>query len=142
MKAMVRQANDVPGAARSQALRDLDTFRQFLTGSSFYALFDAPWAPLYIAVLALLHPLLGIIGLACALILLVLALINEWLTGRLLGEAARRPAGTMVSPKRRCAIRMRSRRWAWLTRFYGAGARTGMACWRRRLRRVIAPRRY
>ena len=87
MKAMVRQANDVPGAARSQALRDLDTFRQFLTGSSFYALFDAPWAPLYILVLALLHPLLGIIGLACTLILLVLALINEWLTGRLLGEA-------------------------------------------------------
>src|ERR1051325_11639142 len=54
MAAMVRQTNAVPGAARSQALRDLDTFRQFLTGSSFYALFDAPWAPLYILVLALL----------------------------------------------------------------------------------------
>src|SRR6185503_8660032 len=35
MTAMVRQSNAVPGAGRSQALRDLDTFRQFLTGSSF-----------------------------------------------------------------------------------------------------------
>src|SRR5690348_9341154 len=58
MAAMVRQANALPGGAKSQGLRDLDTVRQFLTGSSFYALFDAPWAPLYIAVMALLHPLL------------------------------------------------------------------------------------
>jgi ATP-binding cassette, subfamily C, bacterial len=88
MNAMVRHANAVPGTAKSQALRDLDTFRQFITGSSFYALFDAPWAPLYLIVLALLHPLLGVIGLVCALILLLLALVNEWLTGRLLGEAS------------------------------------------------------
>src|SRR5215207_7614840 len=91
MNAMVRQASTAPGAAlgaaKSQALRDLDTFRQFLTGGSFYALFDAPWAPLYIIVLALLHPLLGAIGLVFALVLLALALVNEWMTGRLLGEA-------------------------------------------------------
>src|SRR5215207_5701919 len=87
MNAMVRQASTAPGAAKSQALRDLDTFRQFLTGGSFYALFDAPWAPLYIIVLALLHPLLGAIGLVFALILLALALVNEWMTGRLLSEA-------------------------------------------------------
>jgi ATP-binding cassette subfamily C protein len=93
MAAMVRQVNTLPSAAKSQGLRDLDTARQFLTGSSFYALFDAPWAPLYIAVMALLHPLLGALGLAFALILLALALLNEWLTGRLLaesGEAATR----------------------------------------------------
>jgi ATP-binding cassette, subfamily C, type I secretion system permease/ATPase len=87
MAAMVRQANAAPGAGRSQALRDLDTFRQFITGSSFYALFDAPWAPLYIAVIALLHPLLGGLALAFAVILLSLALLNERLTGRMLAEA-------------------------------------------------------
>jgi PrtD family type I secretion system ABC transporter len=93
MAAMVRQANVQPGIAKGQALRDLDTVRQFLTGSSFYALFDAPWAPLYIAVMALLHPLLGALGLVFALILLSLALLNERMTGRLLsesGEAASR----------------------------------------------------
>src|SRR4051812_19860327 len=65
--AMVRQTNAQPGGAKSQALRDLDTFRQFLTGSSFYALFDAPWAPLYIVVIALLHPLLGVMAVVFAL---------------------------------------------------------------------------
>jgi ATP-binding cassette subfamily C protein len=93
MVAMVRQANVAPGAGRSQALRDLDTFRQFITSSSFYALFDAPWAPLYIAVIALLHPLLGALALAFAVVLLSLALLNERLTGRMLakaGEAASR----------------------------------------------------
>lgn len=85
--AMVRQANALPGMAKSQALRDLDTFRQFMTGSSFYALFDAPWAPLYIIVIALLHPLLGAMAVVFALILLALALVNERMTGRLLGEA-------------------------------------------------------
>src|SRR5215472_1953721 len=87
MAAMVRQANAAPAAGRSQALRDLDTFRQFITGSSFYALFDAPWAPLYIAVIALLHPLLGGLALAFAAVLLSLALLNERLTGRMLAEA-------------------------------------------------------
>ena len=85
--AMVRHTNAQAGAAKSQALRDVDTFRQFLTGSSFYALFDAPWAPLYIAVIALLHPLLGGLALAFAVILLSLALLNERLTGRTLAEA-------------------------------------------------------
>src|SRR5262249_33030225 len=85
--------NVAPGVGRSQALRDLDTFRQFITGSSFYALFDAPWAPLYIAVIALLHPLLGGLALAFAIVLLSLALLNERPTGRMLakaGEAASR----------------------------------------------------
>jgi ATP-binding cassette, subfamily C, bacterial len=87
MTALVRQTSTMPGAAKSQALRDLDTYRQFLTGSSFYALFDAPWAPLYLIVMALLHPLLGVMGLVFSMILLSLALLNERMTGRLLGES-------------------------------------------------------
>src|SRR5882724_4326954 len=42
MAAMVRQANAAPGAGRSQMLRDLDTFRQFLTGSSFMRCLTLP----------------------------------------------------------------------------------------------------
>jgi len=93
MAAMVRQANAARGEGSGQALRDLDTFRQFMTGSSFYALFDAPWAPLYIIVIGLLHPVLGCMALAFAIILFGLAVLNEYVTGRLLataGEAASR----------------------------------------------------
>jgi len=87
MAAVVKQANATPGTSRSQALRDFDTFRQFITGNALYALCDAPWAPIYIVVITLLHPLLGALALGCALILLVLALVNERLISTSLVEA-------------------------------------------------------
>jgi ATP-binding cassette, subfamily C, bacterial len=85
--ALVKQANAVPGAGRAQELRDFDSFRQFITGGSIYALCDAPWAPIYIAVIALLHPALGLLAFGCALILLALALVNERLVAAILVKA-------------------------------------------------------
>jgi ATP-binding cassette, subfamily C, type I secretion system permease/ATPase len=87
MAAVVKQVNAKPEASRSQALRDFDTFRQFITGNALYALCDAPWAPIYIAVITLLHPLLGAMALGFALILLALALVNERLISASLVEA-------------------------------------------------------
>lgn len=74
------------GGARSQPLRDADTFRQFVTGAGVHAIFDLPWAPIYIAVIFLLHPLLGGFALACAFILLAMALVNEKLVRPALNE--------------------------------------------------------
>jgi PrtD family type I secretion system ABC transporter len=65
--------------ARSQWLRDFDTFRQFVTGSGIHAVFDLPWAPIYIAVIFVLHPLLGAFALGCAITLVVMAGFNEWI---------------------------------------------------------------
>jgi ATP-binding cassette subfamily C protein/ATP-binding cassette subfamily C exporter for protease/lipase/ATP-binding cassette subfamily C protein EexD len=87
MAAVVKQTNAMPGVSRSQALRDFDAFRQFITGNALYTLCDAPWAPIYIAVLTLLHPLLGALALGFALILLALALVNERLISGSLVEA-------------------------------------------------------
>src|SRR5436190_1134675 len=75
------------GGARSQLLRDFDTFRHFVTGPGIHAVFDLPWAPLYIGVIFLLHPLLGAFALGCALILVLLALFNEVLVKQPLAEA-------------------------------------------------------
>ncbi|GAA3940833.1 type I secretion system permease/ATPase [Litoribacillus peritrichatus] len=60
-----------------QAAQDLSQVRQFMTGSALFAFFDAPWFPVYLLVLFLFHPWLGALALAGAVILLVLALINE-----------------------------------------------------------------
>jgi ATP-binding cassette, subfamily C, bacterial len=65
--------------ASSQPLRDFDTFRQFMSGSGISAIFDLPWAPVYILVLYVLHPMLGLFALASAVILGLMALLNEWL---------------------------------------------------------------
>ena len=67
------------GGARAQALRDFDTFRSFLTGPGIHAVFDMPWAPIYIAVIFMLHPWLGAFAVGCAAILVLMAFVNEWL---------------------------------------------------------------
>jgi PrtD family type I secretion system ABC transporter len=80
------------GWRSSQGLRDLAIFRTFLTGSGVFPIMDAPWAPLFLAVLFILHPLLGFIGTAGAVVLFGLALANEMLTRdplRRAGAAAR-----------------------------------------------------
>ena len=52
----------------SRAFGDLIQIRQFLTGNGIFALFDAPWAPIYIAVTFFLHPWLGVLSLIFALV--------------------------------------------------------------------------
>jgi len=81
------------GGARSQLLRDFDTFRQFITGSGIHAVFDLPWAPIYIAVIFALHPFLGAFALGCSIILVLMAFLSEWIVKPPLsesGEAANR----------------------------------------------------
>lgn len=56
------------GTNPSRAFGDLIQIRQFLTGNGIIAFFDAPWTPIYIAVLFFLHPMLGYMGIVFALI--------------------------------------------------------------------------
>ncbi len=61
------------GANPSRAFGDLIQIRQFLTGNGIFAFFDAPWTPIYMAVLFFLHPLLGILGIFFAIVQAALA---------------------------------------------------------------------
>lgn len=61
------------GEAATRPLADLIQVRQFLTGPGILAFFDAPWAPIYIAVLFVLHPALGALALVFAAIQCLLA---------------------------------------------------------------------
>lgn len=56
-----------------QALNDLTAIRQWMTGNGLHAFLDAPWAPFYLALMFLLHPVLGWLTVAFMLILLAFA---------------------------------------------------------------------
>lgn len=73
----------------AQALSDLTSLRQFATGSALFAFFDAPWFPVYLGVIFLFSPWLGLLALAGALALLALAWLNQRLTRAPLAEAGR-----------------------------------------------------
>lgn len=76
----------VPANA-GQAVNDLNTVRQFLTGSAVFAFFDAPWFPLFLLVMFLFHPWMGTLALAGTIILVALAWLNEQVSRKLLAEA-------------------------------------------------------
>ena len=61
------------GTSPSRAFGDLIQIRQFLTGNGVFAFFDAPWTPIYMAVLFFLHPWLGVMSVVFALIQAALA---------------------------------------------------------------------
>jgi PrtD family type I secretion system ABC transporter len=82
-------------AAGGQALRDLATVRNVLAGPGVSALLDAPWAPAFIVIIALMHPLLGLVAVGAALALLAVAVVNEAASRRPLQDAAQRSIRAM-----------------------------------------------
>ena len=85
----------VGGARQTQALRDLEQIRQFAGGPVPSAAFDAPWVPIYFAVLFLFHSLLGLLAVAGGLVLVVLSVLNEVLSRRPLQEVSKLSARSM-----------------------------------------------
>ncbi len=71
--ATLAQHRPIAGRTSRQPVRESDLLRQTLTGPAIFALFDAPWTPIYIAVCALIHPAIGGLALAGSVMILVIA---------------------------------------------------------------------
>jgi ATP-binding cassette, subfamily C, bacterial exporter for protease/lipase len=76
------------GGNAGQALQDLTTVRQFLTGNGLFAFFDAPWFPIYLVVIFLFNVNLGIFALCGTIILVILAYVNEAVSKKPMAEAS------------------------------------------------------
>lgn len=93
-RASFKRALDSGGMdASAQPLNDLTGLRQFMTGNGLFAFFDAPWLPIYIAVMFMFHPWYGWVAIGSAIVLLCLAALNEKMTGKALAEANKENIG-------------------------------------------------
>jgi ATP-binding cassette, subfamily C, bacterial EexD len=72
---------------RGQALSDLSSLRQFLTGNGLFAFFDAPWFPIYVAIMFMFHSWFGVAAIISGIIMVALAYTNEVMTSKRLQEA-------------------------------------------------------
>jgi len=76
-KSWLRQGLEGPAAAKQRPLQDLRQISQFLRGPAPVTFFDIPFTPIYIAVIFLLHPLLGWFAIFGAVVVLIIALTAE-----------------------------------------------------------------
>lgn len=86
---MFALSNRFPSRATAQPIGDLTQIRQFLAGTPLFAFFDAPWVPIYIAILFLFHPWFGWFGLFAVLLVTALTLINETRTKKGIESSAK-----------------------------------------------------
>lgn len=80
MRVTIEDAARFGGATQAGLGRDVGLLRNFVTGNGIFALFDAPWLPIYLFVIFLFHPLLGVLASAAALALFGLVVLNERLS--------------------------------------------------------------
>lgn len=76
-----------PQGGHVVALRDVDSIREFLTGSGLLALCDVPWMPIFLAACFILHPWFGWMAIVGGLTIFVLTVLNEIITRRELAAA-------------------------------------------------------
>ena len=69
----------VPGY---KPLADLSAIRSLIASPVFISLFDLPWFPIYLVVVFLLHVDLGYLATGGAVVVIIIAVLNEWLTSK------------------------------------------------------------
>ncbi|HTQ98628.1 MAG TPA: type I secretion system permease/ATPase, partial [Candidatus Acidoferrum sp.] len=73
--------------ASAQAIGDLTSLRQFLTGNGIFAFFDAPWFPIYLIVLYLFHPAYALVTVLAVIVMSLFTYITDIATSGRLKDA-------------------------------------------------------
>lgn len=72
----------------SNVISDLSVVRNFISTQGLTFFCDAPWVPIYVAIIWLIHPWLGGVALVAAILLLLLSILNDAATRGLLLQAS------------------------------------------------------
>nr|HMQ57757.1 ATP-binding cassette domain-containing protein [Rhizobiaceae bacterium] len=80
-----------------QPVRDLTAVRSFINSKSLFALFDLPFAPLFIGLTWFIHPTLFWMSAIGAVVLCFIAIANQWATAKAGKEAGEHGMAAMIS---------------------------------------------
>ncbi len=80
LKRMLKDASRINSPQYSQGLTDINTLRNYFAGNAIFAFFDVPWIPVYLGVIYLVHPVLGLTATGGAFVHLILGLLQSILT--------------------------------------------------------------
>jgi len=80
LEGLMAQSARLAGTGYLHGLRDVATLRAFFSGQGLMAFFDAPWLPIFLLLICLFHPILGAAAFGGAVVMVMLAFLNERLT--------------------------------------------------------------
>ena len=86
VNAIVSRAARQGSSARTEGIKDVAALRALFSSQGLIALFDAPWVVVYVAVIWMFHPLLGLGAAGAALLMLALAWLNDRISRRTLED--------------------------------------------------------
>jgi ATP-binding cassette subfamily C protein/ATP-binding cassette subfamily C exporter for protease/lipase/ATP-binding cassette subfamily C protein EexD len=64
----------------AEHLRDISQIQNFIATQGLSAFFDAPWVPIFVGLIWILHPILGGVAILSAVVLFLLSIANEFAT--------------------------------------------------------------
>ncbi|MEM9224813.1 MAG: ABC transporter transmembrane domain-containing protein, partial [Pseudomonadota bacterium] len=76
-----------PLGANAQPIRDVDQLRQFFASPGVTAIFDMPWMPLYLGVVFMIHPYLGLLATGGGIILIAIAITTDRLARKAVAQS-------------------------------------------------------
>lgn len=84
---MKRAVSSQYRSGHTSGLRDLETIQTVFTSPAMLSLFDLPWTPVFILAIFIFHPLLGWMAIGGAAFLIILMLLNNWMTKKKTSQA-------------------------------------------------------
>jgi ABC-type protease/lipase transport system fused ATPase/permease subunit len=100
-------------ACGAQSFQDINQIQSFIATQGLTAFLDFPWVPLFVALIWMLHPLLGVVAVLSAVALFVLSIANELATRKVSRSANKAQIEAEFDwPTLRSAMQKSCMRWA------------------------------
>jgi PrtD family type I secretion system ABC transporter len=80
LQQMLRDLARVDSVHYNRGLQDINTLRNYLGGNAIFAFFDIPWIFIYLGVIYLVHPVLGMTATGGAVVILIIGLLQMVVT--------------------------------------------------------------